>query len=654
MTEPEYDPDTNELHDAGPAFAEAPPVDPAPEYLLVCIGANVGHRYPLGDEPVLMGSASTCDIVVTDDRVSERHAVIVPGHPGPRLVDLGSWAGTLVNAQPVDDVQLCGGDLIQVGMTVLRYMEEATTAPGTSDEKMPSNREPGALRLSARTVHGPSALQVRTSAARAMVRSRAPHAWVNARRMRDASWDGEVAGQRGHILVQHDEDEPVSLAELILQVRRAVGFFWPYRTLIAGCASAGLVLGASSLVLFPPRATASFDVRLHSKASANPLERFEGGHVEFFRSAPTTFRSTALIARTLAALGEHAASAERLDDVQHALAFDNTSMDESTQTWTGRFQGETGAHGLAFLTKHVEVYLGAEIEKTLKIIKAQVEFLQLQLEETEKQLRATEARLLTFKRENIDGLPEQARQYYDYLFELQRKESDLASTVNRLEAEVAVDARRLETESPLVESRVLATRPYQQAIVDVNRQRAEARARGLGDGHPDMQQLELRLTELKRLASEAEHSTDETEVERSRNPIYESTAERLNRLRVAAAATREERVRLRQDQQRVKAIVDKLPKLEAEYAELTRSYDATKQLHTRIFDELKSAQLQYELERASASARYEIITAPRLEHVSHVRTGVKRGLLVALLGMSAGVAAATWLQVRRRMAALVP
>jgi uncharacterized protein involved in exopolysaccharide biosynthesis len=254
---------------------------------------------------------------------------------------------------------------------------------------------------------------------------------------------------------------------------------------------------------------------------------------------------------------------------------------------------------------------------------------------------------LTFKKANIDGLPDQARQYYDYLFELQKKESDLAAEISRFDAEAAVDARRLQAESPMVESRSMTTRPYQQAIVDVNRQLAEARANGLADDHPDVRQLNTKLSELKRLASDAASGTDSTDVERSRNPIYDDTADRLQRLRASAAATRQEKERLRQDQARIKDIVDKLPKLEAEYADLTRSYDATKALHTKIFEQLKTAQLQYELEKASASARYEIITPPRLEYVSYLKNFVKRALLLMVVGIALGFALAVVLQMKK-------
>lgn len=589
-----------------------------PSCLLVCMGANVGHRYSLAEPEAVIGRSSRCDIQLSDDRVSSRHAELVRRGTRYRVYDLGSANGTLVNAQRVDEIDLRDGDLIQVGFTVFRYIagEAIELARNTGPPAAPSPALPPQV---APTGAPPAAVETVTA-------SPAPRA------------------RRG--------DEEMSFADMVHQLRRLIVFFWPFRRVIGGLALLGLVAGAVSVIPFPPTVRAVFDVRLHSKASENPIERFDSANIEFFRSAGTTFRSTTLIARTLSDVGVTDVSPGMLQVAQSQLSFDNTGGDQSSQTYAGSYRGATAEQSLQFLEKHVANYLQGEIDKTLKIIKSQVDFLSGQLADNEKTLKDTETQLLEFKRKNIDGLPDQARQYYDYLFELQRKESDLAGEISRLEAEAHVDQQRLSVETPLVESRVLATRPYQQAIVEVNQRLAQARASGLADDHPDIRELKAKLEELKRLASDAERSTDDTEIERSRNPIYESALDRLNRLRASAAATRSERSRLSEDQVRVKAIVEKLPQLEAQYADLTRSYDATKQLHTRIFDQLKTAELQYALEKASASARYEIITEPRLEASSLVRVVVKRAGILLVVGLAMGALIAIAAQARRLLAQL--
>jgi uncharacterized protein involved in exopolysaccharide biosynthesis len=604
----------------------------ATAHLLVCMGSNVGHRYPVGSTELVIGRSARCDVRIDDDRVSSRHAELVRRGGRFRIYDLGSSNGTLVNAQRVDEIDLRDGDLIQIGYTVFKYVSQE------QDGGRPTTN-PG------RTVYDPASHQnllppPPRSTELAPVRPTDPMGAAPVPYSHPHGGTAALARVR-------DEDDEVSIGELIAQLRRIVMFFWPYRWLIAGLGVFGFVGGGVSAVVSPPPVAAFFEVSLQSKASDNPIEKFSNSNVEFFRSAATNFRSTGLIERTLAAVGVDKAPPALVQVVQANLTFINVGGSGTAQTYLGSFRGESAEKSVQFLEKHVELYLDTEIDKTLKVIRASVDFLQKQLQETEADLKRTEGALTTFKKENIDGLPDQAKQYYDYLFELQKREQGLAGEISRLEAEASVDAKRVASETPLVESRVLATRPYQAAIVDVNRQIAEARSRGLADDHPDIRGLKSKLEELRRLELDAKTSSDDTEVERSRNPIYESSLDRLQRLRAASAATYQERARLREDSERVRKIVDRLPQLEAQYAELTRSYDATKELHTRIFEQLKSTQLQYELERASAAARYEIITPPRLEYVSPLKTFGKRAFMATALGLALAFAIATALQVRR-------
>lgn len=66
------------------------PSRPARAYLL-----------PDGDE-VVVGRDPDCDVVLDDDRVSRRHAVLAPGAPEWSIADLGSKNGTSVGGMPVE------------------------------------------------------------------------------------------------------------------------------------------------------------------------------------------------------------------------------------------------------------------------------------------------------------------------------------------------------------------------------------------------------------------------------------------------------------------------------------------------------------------------------------------------------------------------
>ena len=80
-----------------------------------------GDRVGLGDEPVTIGRLADCDVVLSDDSVSRRHAELRRQGGEVVLVDLGSTNGTKVNGATVKERRLTDGDLISIGTTQLRF-----------------------------------------------------------------------------------------------------------------------------------------------------------------------------------------------------------------------------------------------------------------------------------------------------------------------------------------------------------------------------------------------------------------------------------------------------------------------------------------------------------------------------------------------------
>lgn len=131
--------------------SEDQPVD---AHLWVCHGKNVGRRYRVDETPRILGRALDCDIVVQDERASQRHARIRAENGSHVVEDLGSTNGTFVNNQRVHQAILKDGDLIQIGETIFEYLsfEErtlSTTSRGTlpDHEAIPENIRSGAQQM---------------------------------------------------------------------------------------------------------------------------------------------------------------------------------------------------------------------------------------------------------------------------------------------------------------------------------------------------------------------------------------------------------------------------------------------------------------------------------------------------------------------------
>jgi diguanylate cyclase (GGDEF)-like protein len=92
-------------------------------YLLVrARGAQLGHVTRLGGEPVRVGRSQECELWLSDDGVSRKHATIRAEQGGFVVEDTQSANGTFVAGQRVEVATLRDGDLIQFGpQAVFRF-----------------------------------------------------------------------------------------------------------------------------------------------------------------------------------------------------------------------------------------------------------------------------------------------------------------------------------------------------------------------------------------------------------------------------------------------------------------------------------------------------------------------------------------------------
>lgn len=78
-------------------------------------------RFPLTGRTALIGSRPDCDILLTGDDIDPAHAVIFQREGRRFIRDLRSHSYTLVNNQPVKEIELQPGDRVQIGATHLIY-----------------------------------------------------------------------------------------------------------------------------------------------------------------------------------------------------------------------------------------------------------------------------------------------------------------------------------------------------------------------------------------------------------------------------------------------------------------------------------------------------------------------------------------------------
>jgi hypothetical protein len=80
-----------------------------------------GQRVDVGAAPLIVGRMPECDITLSDQNVSRRHAEVRAGSNGFVVSDLGSTNGTMVNGTRITAAHpITNGDIVSFGSTYVR------------------------------------------------------------------------------------------------------------------------------------------------------------------------------------------------------------------------------------------------------------------------------------------------------------------------------------------------------------------------------------------------------------------------------------------------------------------------------------------------------------------------------------------------------
>ncbi|MEP7082342.1 MAG: DUF3662 and FHA domain-containing protein [Chloroflexota bacterium] len=90
-------------------------------YLLVSTRGSRPVQFDLGGHLIGIGRASDNDVIVDDPMVSRHHCQLRLQHGAYSFADLGSRNGSMVNGQPVSQIALGPGDVIEIGDTEVEF-----------------------------------------------------------------------------------------------------------------------------------------------------------------------------------------------------------------------------------------------------------------------------------------------------------------------------------------------------------------------------------------------------------------------------------------------------------------------------------------------------------------------------------------------------
>lgn len=559
-------------------------------FLLVNKGDYPGRVYPLSRNTVLIGREGGCDIRLFDASVSSEHARIIDGALGFEVQDLDSTNGTFIDDEPIQRGRLRNGQRLRVGAVEFTFLRDRKNEP--TEVMIP-------------TIVG---------SPRARIAQR-PERLLNP--------------------VPRDEDEGPSLSQIVGRVVSVYAILRRHAFACTVAVSACAVLAVATVFVLPPGAAADAVVKLHPLAKTNPVDdRRErpAEPVQFFAGADRAFTSPELVRKTLVALGGEP-TPEEIEAVATRVKFDVIGDQLYQATYQEGPLVRPQHDVLAFLSKHITTYIDDEINKTIAVFVKEVGFLRSQTENVEKEMAVIDGKVQEFKNLNAESLPETAGPTVSSREQMESRRVELMALVRRLHGELAGTQQQLANGAPLAQARVAASQNYRTALAGINQKLAQKRAEGLADTHPDVQKLveEQRLTEsLVQTELTAQSSTAER---RSGMQGLEGT---LQSQGAQLAAARMELGELERNLRRARQVVSQMPRVDSQLQELMHTQDATRKLHAQLFDRLRKAEVQLELERVSVASRYEIVSIPRLDKPKPLKTlairlaiGIVLGLVIA-------------------------
>ncbi len=596
----------------GPKLASSGDPETVP-YLVMTSGPRPGSTaYAVNGRPVILGSDPAADIGIPDPTIAPAHARISGDALGYVVDDLGSPSGTFVDGERITRAVLRDGDRLRLGAVELTFY--LRHKPGAGHEArtqalLPPPTEPEPIvaqdqrppELAAPDQLGPA----RASA------------------LPDAGPSAEQLARK--------------LFALSTLVRRHLG-------LLVACVGTGMATGLTSFSTHPPPARASCEIALHVDR-VSPLEpnRLSGQAdlLQFFSSAEQAFRGQDLVRGTLAQLG-----APR-DDESAGRALSGLELSSQGTTWSASYAA-TAHDPVAFLEQHLARWVKAEVGRKLKVMTAEVDFLRTQMASLDREMAEVSARAVAFREQHLDRLPDHNPVTADTRAQLEARRVEVSATVVRLEGELEGVRRQLDRGSPFMQAKVQSSQRHREALTQAEHRLSELRAQGLADGHPEVKRILEQERDLQRLMSE-ELVRQTTPVDRIANPDYE-------RLRIQAeghqASLRAARAELRDLQGglgRLQRISKDLPRVSAQLDDLSKTEGGLQRLHVQLFDRLRRAELELELERVAAASRFETVVAPHLEPAR-----IKRLLAMRLLlGVGLGLCVALGVLGVRRMRELL-
>jgi polysaccharide chain length determinant protein (PEP-CTERM system associated) len=258
----------------------------------------------------------------------------------------------------------------------------------------------------------------------------------------------------------------------------------------------------------------------------------------------------------------------------------------------------------------LDIFVEDTLGKTVNQSDSAIEFLDVQIAKYDKLLRDTEQRREDFKRENIGLMPNNSKNYFTQLQEIERQIeqselvlSEFKNRSSRIKAQIAEFKANQSSQGEVVVRTSLDDR------IEEQERKLDEMLLLYTDQHPDVINVQHVLETLReRKEDEIKKIQPNRTLEDS--PVYQDMQIQLSQTgaNISTVSTRVES--LKKKHLELAKLVDIVPKIEGELLRLDRDYEVHKKNYNELVGRREQARISDEVESGTEQVKFRVIEPP--------------------------------------------
>lgn len=301
----------------------------------------------------------------------------------------------------------------------------------------------------------------------------------------------------------------------------------------------------------------------------------------------------------------------------------------------------------AFLTIFIESNIGNQ----RKDMEGSQVFIANQVADYERRLRESESRVAEFREKYRDVLPAALGGEGSFAANLNTAREKLAGTKRELDDAMArrsVTARQLASVPRVLEvtQKGWAGAAGRPTVMNLNARIAEAEGKlselliRYTENHPDVIAQRRVLDQFQKQRKEAgdDNQSQESLTEKVSNPVYEQLQIKFADAETAVELLQRRYADQKKELEQFEGMATSIPKIEAEYTNLTRDFGVIKKTYNELLEKREAARLSNEVDTKANKIEFRVIEPPILP----IKPSFPNRTLLAAMVFAASIGAAVF------------